>query len=134
MLFSIILLFIGTISGGVVLYLELSLMNGRIEYLEQRVIQLDLRYRKLERDAVKVTFTGEPVDIKNDGNQMILDEWKEKWEKRNGGPLIEGDVKSTSKENTGKTQAPPPKKPPVLGEWQIKNGSPYKYKRKPKTS
>lgn len=65
MLFSVILLFIGVISGGINLYLESSLMKDRIEYLETRILKLDLEYRKLEKDAVKITFTGEPKTNKD---------------------------------------------------------------------
>ena len=115
-IFGIILLGVGFVSAVIVFWMELSITNDRVEFLSQRLY-------KLEKDAVKVTFTGEPeyhgvrttpqdVDKilnRNDGNQMILDEWQEKFEKRNGGPLIEGNVKSTSKGDTGNTQALPPK-------------------------
>ena len=109
-LFAVILLGIAVVLAGIFMWMEIGITNDRLRWLEERLT-------KLEKDAVKVTFT--PFTTGD--------------EKRISKPLVEGEVKSTSKGDTGTTQSPPPKTPPVLGEWQIKNGNPYKYKRKPKT-
>ena len=55
-LFAIILLGVSTISGAIVLWMELSITNDRLRWLEERLT-------KLEKDAVKVTFTGEPKKV-----------------------------------------------------------------------
>ncbi len=52
-LFGIILLGVGLVSGGIFIWMEISMTNERIIWLEERLT-------KLEKDAVKVTFTGEP--------------------------------------------------------------------------
>jgi len=129
--FTLISLGIGA-SAAFWIWFELSIMKDKIEFLSQRLY-------KLEKDAVKVTFTGEPeyhgvrttpqdldkILNRNDGDQLILNEWQEKFEKRNGGPLFEGKVKSTSKGDTGRTQGPPPKPvkikkrtPKTVKEWE----------------
>ena len=51
MLFAVILLGVCVISGVVVIWMELSITNDRLRWLEERL-------GKLEKDAVKVTFTG----------------------------------------------------------------------------
>lgn len=55
-LFVIILLSVSTVSGAIVLWMELSITNDRLLWLEERLT-------KLEKDAVKVTFTGEPKKV-----------------------------------------------------------------------
>jgi hypothetical protein len=55
-LFVVILLSICTVSGAMVLWMELSITNDRLRWLEERLT-------KLEKDAVKVTFTGEPKKV-----------------------------------------------------------------------
>jgi hypothetical protein len=139
-LFGIILLGIGFVSGAIVFWIELSITNDRIRFLEERLY-------KLEKDAVKITFSEPyspqdeekieyhgmrttPKDVdkilnRNDGDQLILNDWQKNFEKRYGGPLFEGNVKSTSKGDTGKTQGPPPKpvkikkrKPKSVKEWE----------------
>ena len=138
--FGIILLAIGFASAVFVLWFELSITKDKVEFLSQRLY-------KLEKDAVKITFsetfspqdekkieyhgmrtTPEDVDRilnRNDGDQLILNDWQKNFEKRNGGPLLEGDVKSTSKGDTGRTQGPSPKpvkikkrKPKSVKEWE----------------
>ena len=115
-LFGIILLGVGLVSGAIVFWMELSITNDRLQFLEERLY-------KLEKDAVKITFS----DPYSPQDEKPVKKIK---------PLTEGRVKSQIKEYEGEmpmTQAPPPPKTlPVLGEWQTKNGSP-KYKRKPKT-
>jgi hypothetical protein len=56
LLFIVILLSVSTVSGAIVLWMELSITNDRLLWLEERLT-------KLEKDAVKVTFTGEPKKI-----------------------------------------------------------------------
>jgi hypothetical protein len=55
-LFGIILLSVGLVSGGIFLWMEISITNDRLRWLEERLT-------KLEKDAVKITFTGEPKKI-----------------------------------------------------------------------
>jgi hypothetical protein len=55
-LFVVILLSVCTVSGAIVLWMELSITNDRLLWLEERLT-------KLEKDAVKVTFTGEPKKV-----------------------------------------------------------------------
>jgi hypothetical protein len=97
------------------IWFELSVINDKVEFLSQRL-------NKLEKDAVKVTFTDVPEyhgvrTTPEDVNKIL-----------NYKPLIEGDNKSQSKGDTGKTKAAPPRpisaNPKVMGEWQTKNGRP----------
>ena len=53
LLFLVILLAIMTTSVAVVIWMELSIANDRLQWLEDRL-------SKLEKDAVKITFTGKP--------------------------------------------------------------------------
>ena len=53
LLLLIILIGICTISGAVFFWLELSITIDRLRWLEERLT-------KLEKDAVKITFTGKP--------------------------------------------------------------------------
>lgn len=128
MLFTIILLVIAVVCKGIILYYELTTMKDRIEYLETRVLKLDLNLNKLERDAVKVTFSESPQDekviihpkVKNKPNNpyhrkpgteitpKVMGEWQTKNKNK---PLIEGRAKSQIKEDTGPTQGPPPPLP-----------------------
>ena len=55
-LFFLILGAICTVSGVIVFWMELSTTNDRLRWLEERLT-------KLEKDAVKITFTGEPKKI-----------------------------------------------------------------------
>jgi hypothetical protein len=55
-LVGIILLSVGLVSGGIFLWMEISITNDRLRWLEERLT-------KLEKDAVKITFTGEPKKI-----------------------------------------------------------------------
>ena len=50
-LFGIILLIVGLVSGGIFLWMEIGITNDRLRWLEERLT-------KLEKDAVKITFTG----------------------------------------------------------------------------
>ena len=50
LLFVVILLSVCVISGVVVIWMELSITNDRLQWLEERLT-------RLEKDAVKVTFT-----------------------------------------------------------------------------
>jgi hypothetical protein len=60
LLFVVILLSICTISGAIVLWMELSVMYDRLHWLEERLT-------KLEKDAVKITFTSKPNPKQFDG-------------------------------------------------------------------
>jgi len=51
--FGIILLGVGLVSSVIVFWMEFSITNDRLRFLEEKLF-------KLEKDAVKVTFTGEP--------------------------------------------------------------------------
>ena len=53
MLFAVILLGVCVISGVVVIWMELSITNDRLRWLEERL-------GKLEKDAVKITFQSKP--------------------------------------------------------------------------
>jgi hypothetical protein len=111
-LFAIILLGVSTISGAIVLWMELSITNDRLQWLEERLT-------KLEKDAVKITFSEPPFSPQDEKTivhpkvtrvperkkDVVLGEWQTKNKTK---PLIEGRVKSTSKGDTGTTQAPPP--------------------------
>jgi hypothetical protein len=83
LLFSIILLGLITISSIVIFWMELSITNNRLQCLEERLT-------KLEKDAVKITFTGKP-----NPKQM------------NGIKSDEPFVKSRNK-----------RKPKTVGEWE----------------
>jgi len=54
MLLGLILLFIITISSMVYLWMELSITNDRLRWLEERLTQL-------EKDAIKIKFKKEIV-------------------------------------------------------------------------
>jgi len=62
-LFGIILLSAGLVSGGIFLWMEIGITNDRLRWVEERLT-------KLEKDAVKITFTppyttgDEKVDVK----------------------------------------------------------------------
>jgi hypothetical protein len=60
LLFVVILLSICTISGAIILWMELSVMYDRLHWLEERLT-------KLEKDAVKITFTSKPNPKQFDG-------------------------------------------------------------------
>jgi hypothetical protein len=59
-LFAFILLGVIVISGAIILWMELSVMYDRLGWLEERLT-------KLEKDAVKVTFTSKPNPKQFDG-------------------------------------------------------------------
>jgi hypothetical protein len=59
-LFGIILLSVGLVSGGIFLWMEIGITNDRLRWLEERL-------NKLEKDAVKVTFTPKPNPKQFDG-------------------------------------------------------------------
>jgi hypothetical protein len=50
LLFVVILLIITVVSGGIFIWVEIGIVNDRLRWLEERLT-------KLEKDAVKVTFT-----------------------------------------------------------------------------
>jgi len=87
-LFGIILLGVGLVSGAIFMWLEIGITNDRLRWLEERLI-------KLEKDAVKITFS-EPYSPQD--------------EKRISKPLVEGGVKSTTKGDTGTTKTTPKRK------------------------
>jgi len=60
LLLLIILIGVCTLSGAVAVWMELSIINNTLTWLEER---LD----KLQKDAVKVTFTGKPNPKQFDG-------------------------------------------------------------------
>ena len=49
-LFITILLVVAVVSGGIFIWTEISITNDRLRWLEERLT-------KLEKDAVKITFT-----------------------------------------------------------------------------
>jgi hypothetical protein len=55
-LFITILLVVGVVSVDIFLWMEIGITNDRLRWLEERLT-------KLEKDAVKVTFTGEPKKV-----------------------------------------------------------------------
>ena len=59
-LFFLLLLGVFTLSGAIVLWMEIGITNDRVIWLEERLT-------KLEKDAVKVTFTGKPNPKQFDG-------------------------------------------------------------------
>jgi hypothetical protein len=59
-LFGIILLSVGLVSGGIFLWMEIGITNDRLRWLEERLT-------KLEKDAVKITFTPKPNPKQFDG-------------------------------------------------------------------
>ena len=59
-LFFLILGTICTVSGVIVFWMEIGITNDRLRWLEDRLT-------KLERDAVKITFTGKPNPKQFDG-------------------------------------------------------------------
>jgi hypothetical protein len=59
-LFAIILLGIIVISATIVIWTEIGITNDRLRWLEERLT-------KLEKDAVKITFTGKPNPKQFDG-------------------------------------------------------------------
>ena len=87
MLLVVILLGICTISGAVVFWFELSIMNDRLQWFEERLV-------KLEKDAVKITFAPKPNPKQFDGvkseepfvktrtkrKPKTVDEWEEKFD------------------------------------------------------
>ena len=54
LLFFLLLLGVFTLSGAIVFWMELSITNDRLRWLEERLT-------KLEKDAVKVTFSEPPL-------------------------------------------------------------------------
>ena len=99
-----------------------------MEELRDSVIELNDRLSKLEKDAVKITFSNPPFstqdekvivhpEVKNKPNNpyyrgpgtkvtpKVMGEWQTKNKTK---PLIEGRVKSTTKGDTGTTKALPP--------------------------
>ena len=52
-LLSVILFGVIVISGSIFFWTEIGITNDRLRWLEERLT-------KLEKDAVKITFTGEP--------------------------------------------------------------------------
>ena len=59
-LFIIILLVVAVVSGGIFIWTEIGITNDRLRWLEERLT-------KLEKDAVKITFTGKPNPKQFDG-------------------------------------------------------------------
>ena len=55
-LFITILLVVAVVSGGIFIWTEIGITNDRLRWLEERLT-------KLEKDAVKITFTGEPKKV-----------------------------------------------------------------------
>ena len=52
-LFFLLLLGVFTLSGAIVLWMEIGITNDRLQWLEERLT-------KLEKDAVKITFQSKP--------------------------------------------------------------------------
>ena len=59
-LFFLLLLGVFTLSGAIVLWMEIGITNDRVIWLQERLT-------KLEKDAVKVTFAGKPNPKQFDG-------------------------------------------------------------------
>jgi hypothetical protein len=59
-LLAIILLGIIVIPGAIFIWMEIGITNDRLRWLEERLT-------KLEKDAVKITFTGKPNPKQFDG-------------------------------------------------------------------
>lgn len=59
-LFITILLVVAVVSGGIFLWMELSIMNDRLRWFEERLF-------KIEKDAVKITFQPKPNPKQFDG-------------------------------------------------------------------
>jgi hypothetical protein len=60
LLFVVIILVITVVSGAIFLWMEIGITNDRLRWLEERLT-------KLEKDAVKVTFTPKPNPKQFDG-------------------------------------------------------------------
>jgi len=60
MLFFLLLLVVFSFSVSIVFWMELSITNDRLRWLEERLT-------RLEKDAVKITFTGKPNPKQFDG-------------------------------------------------------------------
>jgi hypothetical protein len=60
LLFITILLVVAVVSGGIFIWTEIGITNDRLRWLEERLT-------KLEKDAVKVTFTPKPNPKQFDG-------------------------------------------------------------------
>ena len=58
MILGLVLLFIFTISSIVYLWFELSIMGDRLQWLEERLTQL-------EKDAIKIKFKKETIGTSN---------------------------------------------------------------------
>jgi len=59
-LFITILLVVSVVSGGIFIWTEIGITNDRLRWLEERLT-------KLEKDAVKITFTPKPNPKQFDG-------------------------------------------------------------------
>lgn len=59
-LFITILLVVAVVSGGIFIWTEIGITNDRLRWLEERLT-------KLEKDAVKITFTPKPNPKQFDG-------------------------------------------------------------------
>ena len=59
-LFITILLVVAVVSGGIFIWTEIGITNDRLRWLEERLT-------KLEKDAVKITFTSKPNPKQFDG-------------------------------------------------------------------
>ena len=62
-LFITILLVVAVVSGGIFIWTEIGITNDRLRWLEERLT-------KLEKDAVKITFTGEPIIQTDNTNDL----------------------------------------------------------------
>ena len=60
LLFFSLLLGVFALSGAIVFWMELSITNDRLRWLQERLT-------KLEKDAVKITFTSKPNPKQFDG-------------------------------------------------------------------
>ena len=60
LLFFLLLFGVFVLSGAIVFWMELSITNDRLRWLEERLT-------KLEKDAVKITFTPKPNPKQFDG-------------------------------------------------------------------
>ena len=84
-LFFLILIAIFSVSTMIVLWMELSVISSTVDWLEERLT-------KLEKDATKVTFTGEPQYY----GMRTTPEDVDKILNRNNNVVVHSDVKKKS--------------------------------------
>jgi hypothetical protein len=102
-LFGIILLSVGLVLVDIFLWMEIGITNDRLRWLEERLT-------KLEKDAVKITFTGEPKKVP----PCVGHELESQKEEKKSNPKQFDGVKS--EEPFVKTRTK--RKPTTLSDWE----------------